>query len=559
MALACAAGASAQVPQPEPGFGGTAHVNLVNIEVVVEDRSGVPITDLTRDEFVSFHDGRPVKVSNFVPPSTRPAEPAPLSVGPAEPPSLSLFVVLDAENLSIRTRKRLLGRLGEALAPLLAERRARALLAESGPSVRVRQPLGSADDAFVAALARAASDIGTATGAGFDENTAARVVEARGAFAQGRPGTSTLDSAEADAILQEARSSAQFAFERARASLLATAEFVDTLAGVPGRKVLLLVSEGIPLRPGEAVLRRWEARFAASSGPRMFSAGLESALASLDPQIEELVRRANAAGVAIYCLDAGLDGRTDERSAEVVGRPLDSATVSIRETSARFTLHSLSSGTGGRTVAGSGNLRTALAGLVDEADRTYSVGIVTPGEPDGRWHTLKVGVTRPGLHVRQRGSYLDKTADQRAADRGVAAILHGVTDNPLGVRLTGGTELPQDDGTIVVPVSVHVPIGNLTLLPEGDVHGSRLSYWLAARDTAGRVRQVPRQTFTIRVPNQKLLDMLGQSAGTTFQLVMRPGHHRVAATLRDDLGGGESTATVELDVGGPAAAPTAPD
>ncbi|MBI4916677.1 MAG: VWA domain-containing protein [Acidobacteria bacterium] len=549
--LCCAADARSQAPPPNPGFAGTAHVNVVNVEVVVTDRAGVPATDLTREEFAAFHDGRPVAISNFVPPAAVPA-------GSGTRGPLSLFVVLDADNLSIRTRKRLLGRLGEALAPLLADGRVRAMLAEGGPSVRVREPLSGTTDTFLAALGKAASDIGITSGGGTDEATTARVVEARGAFSQGRAGTNTLDASEADALLQEARSAAQFSYERAKASLLGAAGFVDTLAGVPGRKALLLVSEGIPMRPGEAVLRNWQTRYGAASGSRMFSAELESAEATVGPQIDELAARASAAGVAIYCLDAGLDSRSTERSAEAVGRPVSSSFANVRETSGRFVLQSLSAETGGRSVPASGDLDVALAGVVDEAAHAYSVGIAIPGEPDGMRHTLGVEVARPGVQVRLRRSYVDKTPDQRAVDRGVAAVLHGATDNPLGIRLSGGTEIPQDDGTIVVPVSVHVPIGSLTLLPEGDVHAAHLSYWLAARDAAGRIRQVPRQSFTMRIPNQKLLDMLGQGASASFQLVMRTGRHRVAATLRDDLGGGASTATIELDVGAQAAAPVEP-
>jgi VWFA-related protein len=549
--LSSAVAARSQTPSPTPGFVGAAHVNVVNVEVVVTDRSGAPATDLAREEFTAFHDGRPVAISNFVPP-------APASAGAQTPGPRSLFVVLDADNLSIRTRKRLLGRLGDALAPLVADGRTRAMLVEGGPALRVRQPLGAVDETFLAALGKAASDVSASPGTSSDESTFARVVEAQSAFSQGRPGTNTLDAAEADGLLQEARTSAQAAYERSRASLVAAAEFVDTLAGVPGRKVLLLVSEGIPLRPGEAMLRRWEARYGAASG-QMFSAELESATATVGPQVDDLAARASAAGVAIYCLDAGLESRTAERSAETVGRPVDTTFSNVRETSARFALQALSAETGGRSIAASADLPAALAAVVDEVAHAYSLGIAIPGEPDGTRHTLGVEVARPGLQPRLRRSYVDKTSDQRAADRGVAALLHGATDNPHGIRLTSGTEIPQDDGTIVVPVSVHVPVGSLILLPEGDVHAARLSYWLAARDTAGRIRQIPQQSFTMRVPNQKLLEMLGQGASASFQLVMRPGRHRVAATLRDDLGDGASTATIELDVGSTAAAPAEPD
>lgn len=60
----------ARGPQ-EPGRGVSSiffealDVNLVNVEVFVTDRKGVPVTGLTADDFELLEDGRPVEISNF--------------------------------------------------------------------------------------------------------------------------------------------------------------------------------------------------------------------------------------------------------------------------------------------------------------------------------------------------------------------------------------------------------------------------------------------------------------------------------------------------------------
>ena len=553
--------AEGQETTPTPAFGTTLHVNLVNVDVLVTDRGGVPLTDLARDEFTVFEDSHPVEITNFVPPSVPPAAPGgAASAGqPPMSPALSLVVVLDDEHLSVRTRKALASRFRDGLAPLLAGGRARAMLLGWGSSIRVRQPFTTDPDAFMTALAAAQSGVGTASGAAFEETVIARTIDARTSFSQGRGGTTDLSRDDAEALLQETRSAAQASSERARASLLAVSSFVDSLAGVPGRKVMLVLSEGMEMRPGESLLQRWQARFGFSSGAPSFSPDLEAERLSVEPQLQDLVARANASGIVIYTVDASQSAGASERAADQVGGPVSGAIAADRRASARFALQLIADGTGGRSLPASADLVGNFAALADEAAQSYSLAFAAAHEPDGKRHSIRVEVKRPGVRVRQRESYLDRTADQRAAASNLAAILHGVAGNPLGVRLGGGTQIPQADGTVVVPVLVDVPIGTLTLVPDGDLHVARLSVWLASRDADNRIHQTPKQSYAIRVENQRLLAALGQSATASFQLVMRPGHRLVVATLRDELGGGESTASVELDVDATPPAPGRPE
>jgi VWFA-related protein len=46
-------------------FFDTVEVRVVNVEVLVTDKEGNPITDLTQDEFEVFEDGTPIEITNF--------------------------------------------------------------------------------------------------------------------------------------------------------------------------------------------------------------------------------------------------------------------------------------------------------------------------------------------------------------------------------------------------------------------------------------------------------------------------------------------------------------
>jgi hypothetical protein len=54
----------------------------------------------------------------------------------------------------------------------------------------------------------------------------------------------------------------------------------------------------------------------------------------------------------------------------------------------------------------------------------------------------------------------------------------------------------------------------------------------------------------IRVPNSQLLTVTGQNAATRITLLLRPGEHRLAIGVRDELGNTDSTVTSTYTAGG---------
>jgi len=56
---------AAEDAEDEGTYVETVDVTVVNLDVYVTDKKGVPITGLTRDDFEIFENGRPVAISNF--------------------------------------------------------------------------------------------------------------------------------------------------------------------------------------------------------------------------------------------------------------------------------------------------------------------------------------------------------------------------------------------------------------------------------------------------------------------------------------------------------------
>jgi VWFA-related protein len=70
-------------------------------------------------------------------------------------------------------------------------------------------------------------------------------------------------------------------------------------------------------------------------------------------------------------------------------------------------LRELTDDSGGRTeiVRTARDLDPATSNIADELSKQYYLGYPSPGHHDGRWHTIRVDVNRPGYTVRARRGY----------------------------------------------------------------------------------------------------------------------------------------------------------
>jgi hypothetical protein len=205
--------------------------------------------------------------------------------------------------------------------------------------------------------------------------------------------------------------------------------------------------------------------------------------------------------------------------------------------------------TGGRPLVNSPALAGQLNEVSVELASYYSLAFEPSHVGDGKYHRLEVRVRQDGVRVRHREGYLDVPQAERITDRTLAAAVHGVADNPLGITVSNGVVTVRDDGTYLLPVIITVPIRQLVLIPSEEEHLGRISIFLTVRDQRGRLSAPNRREFPVPVRNADLMSALGQSAGFTLRLAIRPGRQRIAVGVRDEIARTESVATLEVEVG----------
>lgn len=263
----------------------------------------------------------------------------------------------------------------------------------------------------------------------------------------------------------------------------------------------------------------------------------------------KLTQHANSHRVTLYTLSALQDATTRMMSAEQ--RFVDESRLSvIQGMSEEVLMSSMADSTGGRPLVNSPALGQQLNEVAEELGSYYSLAYQPEHSGDGKYHQITVKVESKGIHVRHREGYYDTPPTDRINDRTLAAAVHGIAQNPMGIQLHTFEPTPRDDGTFLVPVLVVVPIGELVLMPATDRHEGRISILLTVHDENGGLSDLQRLEYPVPVPNDQISVALGKTVGFTVRLGMRGGKQRIAVGVVDEIGRTESVTTLEVALDG---------
>jgi VWFA-related protein len=529
-------------PAPETFFE-SVDVQVVNVEVYVTDRDGKRVSGLKREDFELTEDGKPVPISNFyavdgtAAAPAQPAEPQPAGAE-ATPPAeqrLYLTVFLDQRSLTGPGRNRVLPALKSFVAGRLRPGD-RLLLASYNGSVRVDGP--TADPAAIgAALASLTKEVPRGTEAMIDyRRVFSDISQAQNHDEPNRPAIALEQARETYASV---RLLAQSGYDQVRATLGAVGQFVDSLAGLPGRKAVLLVSGGLAQFPADSLFQFWRNKFAQFI-PQVGASNFDSFRENTTQLFERLAEHANASRVTFYTLAVpeDLSGSSAEFAGDSSWTPEVARSEDWNQTQP---LAILSQGTGGLSAVGAPG--RFFDRLRDDLGSYYSLGYVPPHRKDGKKHRLAIKVRDRSLAVRTREAYRAPTGAEATASRTLSALLLGEEVNPFDVALAVEGERKDKKGQYEVSLLVKLPMSKVVLVPRGDAHEGRMRIYVGAKDTQGRVSDLSEIAVPIKVPNDQLLTALGQSFGTRVTLLLRPGEHRLAVGVRDELGNADSTVT----------------
>ncbi len=537
----------AQEPDPLSRlFTDSVRVEVVNVDVFVTDKQGKPVEGLTREDFEVLVDGEPVEISNFYVSTSaarrRPALPeAPPPVAESatiEPPAgggevpgdqqLLLVIYVDNSNLRPLTRNKTFRYLRLFMLRQFGPDD-RFLVVSYDRSLHERQPLTSDPGEVLSTLIEMEDLTGFRLQADLDRrDMLADIFDARGPS-----DVSAQVSTYADSVFHDLNN-----------SIDALKQLVDSLAGLPGRKAVLYVSDGIAMRAGADVFTAVAGHF---RPPREEARGLYYGASR---RFETLANKANANRVVIYSVDAS--GLRPHGNVDVTvykagrGTNIESTHVA----NLQDPLFLMANETGGQVIANTNNYEGLLERIGEDFRRYYSLGFVSRTVDSGRYHSIEVKVPgRKGLKLRHREGYRDKPAQQRMTESVEAALRFGVEQNPLGVSLEFGQRTREDKKLYAVPLTVRIPMSKLVFFPVEGNHRSQLKLFISARTEAGETSSVEQFLHPIAIPAEQMERALASDYQLQHTLRMRPGKQVVAVGVRDEIGAVSSIVLQGLEVG----------
>jgi VWFA-related protein len=551
-------------PPSDETFFESIDVSVVNVDVVVTDKSGRRVTGLSRDDFELREDGKPVEVTNFyavagddlAAPEAATAGEEAVTASVPDGQQLYLTLFIDNRNMNSQARNRMIPALKELVTSRLRPDD-RLMLASYEGDLKIRQAPTREAAPLIAELDKMskAGSLGSQTG--LDRRMVLHQLNAASLPDQGGSGPGfKIDTApeEARALVQTIRTQAEREYVQTRTTLATLAQLVDSLSGLPGRKVLLYVGGGMSLRPGETMVRAFLNKYpdlAGDIGVGLFD-GFEQDTGRL---FEQLVAHANAHRVTFYTMSAPPD--ISRLSAEWGSNASYTSEVeSIERVNIAAPMEALASGTGGLAAFDAFDPSKLIDRIREDLGSYYSLGYVPKIKADGKTHKLQVMTKDRSLKVRHREGFRAQTPAERATSRTLAAMVLGVSQNPLEVALEFEEETKDKKGNPVVSLLVKFPMSKLVLLPQEHVHEGRIKVFVGARDGQGRTSPITEMPVPIRIPNDQLLTALGQTATFRVQVAVREGEQTIAVSVRDELGNSDSTITAKYMAGSKVAART---
>ncbi len=514
-------------------------VDIVNVEVYVTDKDGEPITGLGRDDFIVTEDDRPVEVLNFhhvsdgrVASSTpEPETPAPEAerdlldvprlAEAAIPESQRLHLVVYIDNYHIHplNRNRVFGRLRAFLQKVVSSGD-EVMVASYDRSLHIRHPFTSDPDLVNNVLRELERLTGSAV-----EREAERAAAIKEIYE-----SSTLRRAEA-----RAREFSENWFHELGLSLRALEEMVDSLAGLPGRKMLLHVSDGLPMVVGQDLYAAIQNRYAD------ISALGQAVTWDKSRQFNRLISHANSNRVSFYTIDAGglrvQSGMGAENPAVNTGRVVSGTLDGVRRRNLQAPLVLMAKQTGGQSIMNTNNVGPGLDRVARDFGNYYSLGYRAPATDRGRYHKIEVRLKdkSKGWRIRHRDGYRDKTIEKRMADSVNAYLVHGYETNPLEVAIDLGQQTPADDDYFNVAIRIRVPMEKLVLLPQSDVHVGRLRFYFGATDEKGRDAELQELPYELRIPESSVEIARQDEVVRVINATMRPGVQKLVVAVRDEI------------------------
>lgn len=509
-------------------------VRVINVDVVVTDRRGNPVSGLTKDDFEIYENGTKKVISNFYEVEGQkakniavevPGEPAAATA--VKPPvdeineDLKRRIIFYVDNLSLApfNRNRVFQQMKDFVKQAMRPGD-EAMIATYNRSMKIRVPFTRDANQIISMIDAISKESGLGVAAKSEwRQTQDRIREA-GSYE------------EAVTIARTYASSNEHDLRQSVASLNG---LLTTLAGVEGKKILVLTSEGFPMQPGREAFYMID-EMQREKGWNVGSSLIESMSYDGTNLIQSVAKTANANNITMYTVHAaGLSGGT-EMSAEY-SNPTSMTVSQAASSNTTESMQLIAQMTGGLASVQTNNFAAAFQRIQRDLESYYSLGYRAGTERVDRQRYLQVRLKgRKDLIARARQTFVEKSVFAEMSDRVIANLLYRVKDNDLNILTRIGQVIPTGDGYFRVPVDVQIPLSSLAMLPQGDSEfAGGFDIYVVVANKDNDMSDVAKKSHQIHIPANEIKAAQGKFYTYTLELLTEPGLNKISIGVIDQI------------------------
>jgi VWFA-related protein len=501
------AGLIAQPPQ-QPTVTFKVEVNYVEVDAVVTDGQGTFVRGLTKDDFEISEEGKPQAITAF--------SRVDIPIARADPP---LFRASAVEPDVASNRQEFDGRVFIIVLDDVWTDPSRSRLVRAAATQFVRRFVGAND------LVAVVTTGGGARNAQEFTSNHRRLIAAIDTFL----GHKQKDETDLERTMH-ARNS--------YSALRALAEYAGGIRG--RRKAILWFGEGVdyeidnPLQSPNADTVR--------------------------EAMQDTIAAATRANVSFYAVDARGVGAGLDEAVGLEGLPDDTGgMVAVQDQirRAQNSLRTVASETGGFAIVNRNDLNSAFQQVIQENSSYYVLGYYSTDERrDGRFRSVQVRVTRPGLQVKARRGYTAPKGKPAAAPKtlpgNASPALRDALESPvpttgLGLSVFAAPfagKAPKTSVAVVVEID---PV-RLKFTQQNGTFADDLEVVMVAIDATGKTADGARDQAPMRLTAATHQSVQRYGIRMMRRLALAPGRYTLRVGAREATGGAVGSLTMDLDV-----------
>ncbi len=538
----------------------TVDVVVTNIEVIVTDKKGQRVTDLKPENFRIYEDGLLREVSNFYEfrgldvltsapeeKAEKPAIPQQQAAQPLPQARNKIVIYFDNWHLDPMGRNWSI----EKLEPFIRNNFSDATgnTASEGMVVCLDQSLEVLQD-FTSdpdALLEAVDKVKTRSGQGllrrrekaemkrelnriFDDIT--EITKGRRELAQSVDRAS-LEAAGYDRALGMARNYTDAEEADLRYSLNAINAFIGRLAGLDGRKVLLYVSDGLPLKAGEEIFTYLGDVFPGKN------IQMETMSRDATRAFKELTARCNAYEIALYPISAqGLESSIVSADMEgelgmYKGRGSANPITSLTKNES---LKLMAQDTGGVAIVNTNKIEEGLEEIQSDLRFYYSIGYRSLYGEDDKFHAIKVELedVDEKYDVRVRRGYVRSSGAEKIRQSVFSRLFLPQQQNLMGFFVQAlPIEKMQGSDKLKLTLKFLFPIRNLALFAKDNAFYGRIKIHFTLMDEDKRVSSPYELTEDIVIPAKDYEIAMKSRYPYLAEMYVNPGQYTISVAVED--------------------------